>query len=235
MRIGDRGDRVKEVQNLLLKKNYIVVADGFFGIKTQTAVKAFQAKEGLDPDGIVGPLTYSRLNDKKIETITSKVFEVGESSTLDSRTLKVLSTLDPKAILLFQKFIEEAKTIAASFGYTYIALSGHRDKEEQNALYEIGRSKPGKIVTNARFGYSNHNFKTALDFGVFKNGKYLDETHPAESEKVHRAVSKIASKYGLDWGGNWKGKFQDYPHFEVHTDLSFEQKRMLFEKHGSIL
>lgn len=233
MRIGDRGEEVKEMQNLLLKKNFIIVADGFFGYKTQTAVKAFQVKEGLDPDGVVGPLTFSRLKGQKVETITSKVFE-GDSN-LDKRTLRILSTIDPKAKDVFQKFIEEAKSIVASFGFTYIALSGYRDKEEQDALYQIGRSKPGKIVTNAPFGFSNHNFKTAMDFGVFKNGKYLDETHPSESEKIHRAVSAIASKYNLDWGGNWKGKFQDYPHFEVHTNLSMAEKRVLFQKNGSIL
>jgi peptidoglycan hydrolase-like protein with peptidoglycan-binding domain len=38
-----------------------VTIDGIFGPNTETAVKGFQADSGLQQDGIVGELTWSRL------------------------------------------------------------------------------------------------------------------------------------------------------------------------------
>lgn len=64
MRMGSRGDGVKEVQQLLNQKlfpNPGLVADGVFGQKTHNAVVAFQRSQGLTTDGIVGPQTLNAL------------------------------------------------------------------------------------------------------------------------------------------------------------------------------
>src|SRR5699024_12775874 len=46
----------------------------------------------------------------------------------------------------------------------YIMFSyGNRTAAQQNALYAPGRTKPGKIVTNARSGQSLHNYGVAFD------------------------------------------------------------------------
>ncbi|MCL2004045.1 MAG: peptidoglycan-binding protein [Oscillospiraceae bacterium] len=67
IRNGARGDAVRVVQNAL---NTVapsipgiprLVEDGIFGPQTQLAVTAFQRQFGLTPDGIVGPITWSRL------------------------------------------------------------------------------------------------------------------------------------------------------------------------------
>jgi peptidoglycan hydrolase-like protein with peptidoglycan-binding domain len=50
------------IQNLLNKFGYGLVADGIVGPKTLAAIKDFQAKNGLDVDGIVGPRTLAALN-----------------------------------------------------------------------------------------------------------------------------------------------------------------------------
>ena len=50
------------VQNLLNKFGYGLVADGIVGPKTLAAIKDFQAKNGLVVDGIVGPRTLAALN-----------------------------------------------------------------------------------------------------------------------------------------------------------------------------
>ncbi len=87
-------------------------------------------------------------------------------------------------------------------------ISGLRAYEEQNDLYEQGRSKPGKIVTNARAGFSNHNFGIAFDVGVFEGTKYLDES------PKYKAIGALGIELGLEWGGNWKS-IQDEPHFQL--------------------
>jgi peptidoglycan L-alanyl-D-glutamate endopeptidase CwlK len=65
---------------------------------------------------------------------------------------------------------------AAAAGITIKVISGLRTFEKQNDLYEQGRSKPGRIVTNARGGYSNHNFGIAFDIGVWEGGNYLEKS-----------------------------------------------------------
>lgn len=60
-RRGDRNAAVRVLQYLLNDRGTAVVIDGIFGPATQTAVKSFQAHNGLQQDGVVGELTWSRL------------------------------------------------------------------------------------------------------------------------------------------------------------------------------
>lgn len=64
IRKGSSGDDVVYCQQLLMKLGYDLQpygADGKFGNKTLTAVKAFQKSKGLNADGVVGPLTWDAL------------------------------------------------------------------------------------------------------------------------------------------------------------------------------
>ena len=64
VRRGDRGTDVAYVQAILQQLGYDLGSagvDGDFGRKTEEAVIAFQRKNGLIADGVVGPLTYEAL------------------------------------------------------------------------------------------------------------------------------------------------------------------------------
>ncbi|MEN6324704.1 MAG: peptidoglycan-binding domain-containing protein, partial [Syntrophomonas sp.] len=57
------GPDVLILQNQLIKLNHDIGAiDGIYGKKTEKAVKAFQAKSGLNSDGVVDPNTWNFLN-----------------------------------------------------------------------------------------------------------------------------------------------------------------------------
>ena len=56
IKLGDRGDEVKRLQQLLH-----LLDDGIFGKLTQEAVKQFQKENKLMPDGIVGEKTWTLL------------------------------------------------------------------------------------------------------------------------------------------------------------------------------
>lgn len=63
LRLGDEGTRVRSVQQKLKDLGYLTgSADGIFGAATESAVKAFQAANGLRADGVVGANTLSKLN-----------------------------------------------------------------------------------------------------------------------------------------------------------------------------
>ncbi|MBR3474229.1 MAG: peptidoglycan-binding protein [Oscillospiraceae bacterium] len=64
LQLGDKGSCVQAAQALLILRGCGVGADGAdgdFGPNTRAAVLRFQAKKGLDRDGIVGPVTWSAL------------------------------------------------------------------------------------------------------------------------------------------------------------------------------
>lgn len=55
-RKGSRGEVVRQIQIALH-----LYPDGIFGVNTEQAVKEFQKRNNLSPDGIVGPLTLAKL------------------------------------------------------------------------------------------------------------------------------------------------------------------------------
>ncbi len=61
LRKGAKGSDVRILQKRLQEYNYPIIADGNFGSKTDLAVRAFQRKKGLLPDGIVGLKTRHAL------------------------------------------------------------------------------------------------------------------------------------------------------------------------------
>jgi N-acetyl-anhydromuramyl-L-alanine amidase AmpD len=62
LRRGDEGSFVMRLQRLLRARGFDAgQADGIFGPATERAVSAFQAKMGLDSDGIAGRLTWRAL------------------------------------------------------------------------------------------------------------------------------------------------------------------------------
>lgn len=83
-----------------------------------------------------------------------------------------------------------------------------RTFEEQELLYEKGRSRPGQIVTNARPGSSYHNYGLAIDFALQVNGKLIWTV-----TKDWLTVANIFKARGWSWGGDWKS-LKDYPHVE---------------------
>jgi peptidoglycan L-alanyl-D-glutamate endopeptidase CwlK len=140
--------------------------------------------------------------------------------TFDSRSETTIASLHLQAQ-------ETARIFLAAFAsqpYTVRLISGVRTYAEQNALYAQGRTRPGKKVTNARGGQSNHNFGIAWDIGIFSDGKYLPES-PIYKQAAPVA---LAATTGLEWGGNWI-TIQDKPHYQLLTNRTISEVRDLFE------
>jgi hypothetical protein len=70
LQTGSRGPDVVRLQHLLIRLLHVkpppLQADGVFGLKTAQAVIAFQQRNSLTPDGIVGPQTWRVLNAKAV-------------------------------------------------------------------------------------------------------------------------------------------------------------------------
>jgi N-acetylmuramoyl-L-alanine amidase len=66
LRKGDEGPKVKQLQDALVKLGYMTKAQvstgpGTFGLKTEAAVKKFQADKKLPTTGYYGDLTHAAL------------------------------------------------------------------------------------------------------------------------------------------------------------------------------
>lgn len=62
LRKGDKGPKVRELQEDLNHFGYRLAVDGSFGAKTENAVKKFQTSNSLKIDGIVGPRTWAMID-----------------------------------------------------------------------------------------------------------------------------------------------------------------------------
>jgi hypothetical protein len=58
---GDKGKKVRLIQEWLSLQGYRLVIDGDFGPATEAAVRAFQGREQLQPTGVVTPSTFEEL------------------------------------------------------------------------------------------------------------------------------------------------------------------------------
>lgn len=94
-----------------------------------------------------------------------------------------------------------------------IITSTFRDNESQNFLYSQGRTRKGKIVTNAKGGQSYHNYRVAFDVVPVKLGKAVWNDF-----KVWKRIGEIGKSIGLEWAGDWK-TFKEYPHFQYTKGL----------------
>lgn len=84
---GSRGDSVKTVQQKLIRWGYLKgSADGIFGAKTKAAVVAFQKKNRLTADGIIGTRTAQALGISLSGTTSSS-----SSSSASSTDLNLLA------------------------------------------------------------------------------------------------------------------------------------------------
>jgi len=81
---GMRGAEVLSLQELLGKLGYKVAVDGIFGPETERAVQEIQKSAGLDPDGIVGPLTREVLA-RLTESVVAYTVQRGDNLTAIAR------------------------------------------------------------------------------------------------------------------------------------------------------
>ncbi len=126
---------------------------------------------------------------------------------IDSRSLDDL-------LPVVKKKTEAFLAACKAKGIDILIYSTYRDNESQDWIYAQGRTRPGKIVSNAKGGQSVHNYRCAFDFAPLKNGK------PDWSDgALFAKVGVIAESVGLEWGGRWKS-FPDLPHCQFLGGLS---------------
>ena len=184
-------------------------------------IKQVQSALGVTSDGIAGPVTWSAIRKHIVTNLIAEVdTNLTEVPKVDERSEKYIRTLHEQAQPYARALVHEAK----KQGITIKIISGTRTYAEQNTLYAQGRSQPGKRVTNARGGYSNHNFGIAFDACIF------DGSRPVWESPHYQTLGTIGKELGLEWGGDWR-TFKDKPHFQLRPTWAknMREKDMLRE------
>ena len=89
LKLGDSGKPVEYIQ-----KRLDLPITGDYDQTTKDAVIAFQNKEGLGPDGAVGPITFAAMTDGKLEGFFA----------INSRTFKLIATGNPRSFGILDVF-----------------------------------------------------------------------------------------------------------------------------------
>ncbi|MEG3050776.1 MAG: M15 family metallopeptidase [Thermomonas sp.] len=174
-------------------------------MKTEEMIRAVQHKLRIEVDGKAGPQTWGAIYQHIVRPQTApKIAFTGSQDDANARSERVIATLLPHV----RPYARALYFKARDNGIAINIISGTRTFDEQNALYAQGRTTAGSIVTNARGGYSNHNFGIAFDIGVFSGNRYLPES------PLYKAVGALGMELGLEWSGNWK-TIVDQPHFQL--------------------
>ena len=135
-----------------------------------------------------------------------------------------LDDLQPHMQVLAQRLLDRSKTA----GIPLTVTSTLRPPAVQAVLYAQGRTAPGRIVTNARPGYSFHNFGLAIDVVPDELIALPDwgdtPAHRTRADMLWKKLGGIGKAIGLTWGGDFP-HLPDRPHFEWADGLTLAQLR----------
>lgn len=192
-------------------------------MKIEQMIAAVQEKLGVQVDGRAGPETWGAIYARIVKPTVVGMQPGDAIDAVDTRSEKNIASLLPEVQPIARALVQKA----ALNGIRIKVISGLRTYAEQDALYAQGRAKPGPKVTNARGGYSNHNFGIAFDIGVFEGSNCLPDS------VKYKAVGALGTDLGLEWGGNWKS-IVDQPHFQLRPGWAADmgEREMLAELRG---
>lgn len=150
--------------------------------------------------------------------------------------LSQLATCHPDLQRVFE---EVAKS------WNIAVVYGHRTVKEQQALYALGRTRKGSIVTRCDGvnKMSKHNYKPSMAvdvvvWGVLETGRWMDTDKTHHEQRLMAIHAKrVAQRFRIDdfeWGGDWTS-FKDTPHFQLSRKVDVKAsltKPMVVEGKG---
>ena len=217
---GIIGNKTLEALNAADPEKFLEVYHNLQKIYYRSKVEADKTQE----DFLTGWLNRVQRKEEYL-----KDWETENTATENKKYSFTQSSLD-KMKKVHPKLVEVMKAAIENSPFDFRITDGARTAEEQFALYQLGRTKPGRKVTNCD-GYkskSNHQIKSdgfghAVDIflcGILENGEYRkftsEEGYDDKKLKIianHILTVAKTKNVNIEWGGNWE--MHDTPHFEI--------------------
>lgn len=188
--LGDQGTEIAEIQGRLSYFGYDVVADGDFGPATADAVKNFQAINGLEVDGKVGPNTYVALLGKAMP-------QVSRSSNYITRRI-INDSMQYIGVPYYFGGTTPSGFDCSGFVQYVFARSGISLPRTADVQYSMGVP-----VSSSEMIAGDLVFFTTYEYGPSHVGIYLGEGKFINASSSRGVV--IDSLYGGYWGARFIG------------------------------
>lgn len=148
--------------------------------------------------------------------------QTSATETWDRHTNRRIAGIHPSVQASAHSFVNQ---VQAQLGIMLRVTAGLRSFNEQDELYEQGRTTPGGVVTNAKGGQSYHNYGLAIDVVE------ITDEGQANWDTNWSAIGAVGESLGWEWGGNWTS-IVDKPHFQMAFGLSTSQLRSMYTAQG---
>lgn len=222
---GDVGEEVKQWQLFLQSAGYkIPYVDGAFGPATERETIKFQVKNGLKPDGVVGPKTRSFITTVSNNTPLSEKWPkqgynsmvnfygpVGENQTRLDVPYKLRLAWAPQTTLTritcHQKV---AKSLYTIFENT---LKTYGEKEIQKLRLDVFGGCLNVRRMRGGSAYSIHSWGAAVDLDPDNNQLRWASPKATFSRKEYNEFWKIVEAEG--WTSLGKARNFDWMHFQA--------------------
>jgi Putative peptidoglycan binding domain/L,D-transpeptidase catalytic domain len=188
---GQTGDHIVALQRRLraahvLKTEYIT---GYFGTRTESAVKRFQRRVGLEPTGKVGRRTWNLLVAETGKILIKKPFQWKNAVNLPARcetSGRVLCVDKSKRKLYYVKAGKIIKTVDARFG-----CSGMSTREGTFKVYRKSRHHVSSV------------YHTSMPLAMFFSGGQAVHYSPNFARVGYNGCShgcvNIRARHTLSW------------------------------------
>lgn len=131
----------------------------------------------------------------------------------------------------FRKDVELLLDRCHAEGLMLYVFEGRRSPRRQLYLYEQGRTRPGKIVTNAQPGHSAHNFGLGIDL-VFDADTYKPGQQWAWNGDYKKLGEIIKDSFpNLEHAATWK-RFPEQPHVQNLYGFQMSQLKAIYDEAG---
>ncbi len=170
---------------------WLQVGSGLFLVILLYFVSKFKVKKTSTAE-------TKKIIDQKVKTILTGKYKMKNEQYIDQ--------LNDAVKEKFAEFISDVQKM----GYVVAITSGYRTFQEQIILKE-------KDKRNASPGFSSHNYGTAIDMVLYKDGKMIGKGHKYLQDWINSGVPELAkTKYKMRWGGDFKG-YEDEVHFDYNN------------------
>lgn len=168
---GSRGTDVTALQ-----KKLGIAADGIFGADTERAVRAWQMRHGLTPDGIVGPSTWASLGFTMGRTIDAIIVHC----TAGSQNQTARQVVD------YHTRSKAAGGLGWNVpGYHYIV------EPDGNVVNTLSEAVPSNGVKD----HNAHIINVSYIGGIDSKGRGIDNRTPAQKTALIKLLKELRPRY----------------------------------------